>query len=312
MRIWRVARRVWGGETGGMAVSKNERTPTTTELGILDLLTLRGFDPKCKAKLVRHQDKRFDIRALVRDGWIQEYQSLQARSIFGKCDFIVTFIGDGGTRAELLGVYRVINERSSTPEDVSENSPFSEWRDTEQFFYELEHQDQFANLERRVVIEWGRGVLSWHQHMRNKPIIEVYPPGRVLQRFSDYLDFSLTFQELQDLFNNSAAHRDWYSSLRAVAGVYLVLDSSTGAQYVGSACGLDGIWGRWRDYAQEGHGNNRQLRALVVDNPDACPAGFRFSLLQVLPKTTANSEVIRVENVFKAKLGSRVTGLNLN
>lgn len=295
-----------------MAVSKKKQLSTTTELGILDLLTLRGFDPKCKAKLVRHQDKRFDIRDLVRNGWIEEYQSLQARSIFGKCDFIVTFMGDGGTRAEMLGVYRVINERVSTPDDVSEDSPFSIWRDTEQFFYELEHQDQYADLERRVVIEWGRGVLSWHQHMRNKPIIEIYPPGRVLQRFADYLEFSLTFDELQDLFNNPAAHRDWYSGLSAVAGVYLVLDSSTGAQYVGAAYGLDGIWGRWKNYAQNGHGDNQLLEELVEDNPDVRPHSFRFSLLQVLPKTTDKKRVIGVEKVFKDKLGSRATGLNLN
>ncbi len=62
VRIWRVERRGWSGETEEMAVSDNKRTPTTIELGILDLLTLRGFDPNCRAKLVRHEDTRFDIR----------------------------------------------------------------------------------------------------------------------------------------------------------------------------------------------------------------------------------------------------------
>lgn len=67
----------------------------TDELGILDLLTVRGFDPDCKAKLVRHQDKRYDIAQLQRDNWLDHYQAHQARDIFGNCDFIVTFIGDG-------------------------------------------------------------------------------------------------------------------------------------------------------------------------------------------------------------------------
>ena len=129
----------------------------TESLGILDLLTIRGFDPKCRAKLVRHQDKRFDIPTLIRDGWFDQYQSHQARDIFGDCNYIVSFTGDGGTRAKFLGVYRVLGVRQSRPSDIPRNSPFVEWRDTPCCFYTLEHQPQYADLEGRVVIEWGAG-----------------------------------------------------------------------------------------------------------------------------------------------------------
>ena len=66
--------------------------------------------------------------------------------------------------------------------------------------------------------------------MKNKPVIEVFPPGRVLQPFSDYLDFTLSYQELEELISNPAAHSDWHSSLSAVAGVYLILAETTGEQ----------------------------------------------------------------------------------
>jgi len=281
------------------------------EFGILDLLMMRGFDPTCKAKLVRHQDKRFDIAKLIRDGWIDLYQAHQGRSIFSNCDFIVTFMGDGGTRAKLLGVYRILEERASTPNDIPKESPLVEWRHRPGYFYELEHQQQYVDLEGRVVIEWGAGALAWHQHMRNKPIIEILPAGRVLEPFSDYLDFTLTYPQLQDLFSKPTAHRDWYSSLSAVAGIYLILAETTGHQYVGLAYGLDGIWGRWQQYASNGHGNNKLLRKIIRDDV-AYPNAFRYSLLQVLPKTTKDSEVIRWENQYKTKLGSRAMGLNAN
>lgn len=281
------------------------------QLGILDLLTLRGFDSKCTAKLVRHQDKRFDMEALIRDGWFELYQSLQVRDVFGSCDFIVAFCGDGGTRAKLLGVYRVVGVRPRTPNDVPHGAPFEEDQSDPGFVYELEHQAEFADLEGRVVIDWGTGALAWHQHMKNKPVIEVFPPGRSLRPFSDYLDFTLTYTELQELMANPAAHRDWQSSLSAVAGIYLILAETTGQQYVGSAYGQTGIWGRWQQYAKDGHGNNKLLKQLMGDDPDY-PDRFRYSVLQVLPKSTKDSEVVRWESQYKVKLGSRATGLNAN
>jgi len=284
----------------------------THQLGILDLLSACGFDQACKAKLVRHQDKRFDIPTLIRDGWMDLYQAHQASDIFGKCEYIVSFTGDGGTRAKFLGVYRVANGRRRTPADIPEDSPFQDWLNQPGYFYELEYVPQFADLEGRVVVEWGAGALAWHQYMKNKPVIEIFPSGRALQPFSDYLDFTLSYRELQELMTNEAAHRDWQSSLSAVAGIYMILAETTGQQYVGSAYGLTGIWGRWQQYAANGHGNNKLLKQVIKDDPEHYPKSFRYSVLQVLPKSTKDSEVIRWETQYKHKLGSRATGLNAN
>jgi hypothetical protein len=159
------------------------------------------------------------------------------------------------------------------------------------------------------VIDWGAGALQWAQHLRNKPVTEVFPKGRTLEPFSDYLDFTLSHDELKDLFKHPKSHRDWQSSLSAVAGVYLILAQHSGNQYVGSAYGTDGIWGRWQHYASSGHGNNVMLRDLV-EQDDRYPESFRYSVLQVLPKSTKAAEVIRWENQYKMKLGSRAIGLN--
>ena len=107
------------------------------------------------------------------------------------------------------------------------------------------------------------------------------PPGRSLPEFNDYLDFSLTYAELQDLVAHPTAHRDWVSSLSAIAGVYLILAQPTGDLYIGSAYGTNGIWGRWTQYAANGHGGNEMLEKLTSESPEF-PSAFRFSLLQVL------------------------------
>ena len=282
------------------------------KVGIVDLLKLCGFDTNCKSKLVRHQDKRFDVQALIRDGWLDLYQAHQSKDIFGKCDYVITFCGDGGTRARLLGVYRVAGVRKRTQKDLPSRTPFEIWRTEDYlngYFYDLERQGEYADLEGRVVIDWGSAAISWHQYTTNKPVIEVYPPGRSLTPFTDYLDFSLSFNELKTLVSNPDAHRDWQTSLSSVAGVYLILAETTGQQYVGSAYGLSGIWGRWTTYAKSKHGNNKLLIDLVKNDP-SYPEAFRFSLLQVLPKSTKKAEVVRWEYQYMHKLGSRATGLN--
>ncbi len=279
------------------------------QLGIVDLLQTFGFDLHLKSKLVRHQDARYDVPTLIRDGWFELYQSLQVRPVFKGCEQIVSFVGDGSTRAKFVGVYRVLRQSAASQSLVPKDCPYQEWRTISRFFYQLEHQTQYEELEGRVVVDWGSGALAWHQHLKNKPVIEVFPKGRILEPFTDYLDFTLTHSQLKELVANQVAHRDWYSSMSAVAGVYLILAQDTGDQYVGSAYGLDGIWGRWRQYAANGHGGNVMLRDLLKSN-DAYPDAFRYSVLQVLPKTTTPTEVIRWENQYKKKLGSRATGLN--
>jgi hypothetical protein len=53
------------------------------------------------------------------------------------------------------------------------------------------------------------------------------------------------------------------------------------------------------------------LRDLIAQDP-ADPNQFRFSVLQIVPKTMARDEVVRREALYKRKLGTRALGLNLH
>lgn len=280
------------------------------EIGIIDLLKVCGLDPACRSKLVRHKDYRLDLHGLLRRGWLDAYQSFQSRPVFDNLDYVISFVGVGGTQARLVGVYKVLGRRAGKDGILPPGCPYTEWKESAHF-YELERQTGFEALEHRAVIEWGRAALVWHQHTTNKPVIQMLPKGHMLRLFTDYLDFTLTYEELHYLFSHQEANQEWRARLSAVAGVYLILATTTGRQYVGSAYGTEGLWGRWAAYAADGHGGNLLLRELVTTD-DAYPAAFTYSVLQIIPKTTAPAETLEWERLYKKKLGSMATGLNAN
>ena len=95
------------------------------------------------------------------------------------------------------------------------------------------------------------------------------------------------------------------------AGIYLILDTSTGNQYIGSAYGEQGIWGRWSNYLTDGSGGNKKLLELIKDN-ESYKDNFQFSLLKTLPTSMLKKDVVNQERIFKEKLGSKAFGLNSN
>jgi len=283
------------------------------KVGVLDILKIGGFEPAPRSRLVRHQDDRYPMEDLRRHGWLELYQAYQGRPVFHKVEQVVSFYGLTGNRAGFYGVYRILGHRPAKDGQVLESCEWSrEWNRQARVFYDLERDSRFDSLRDRLIIDWGPGTRSWVQRVSNKPVLEIQEPGRRLPPFADYLEFSLTYAQLKDLFENEEAHRDWRAGLSAVAGIYLILAEDSGELYIGSAYGVEGIWGRWRSYAATGHGGNVKLRKLIKNGSRRYPAQFRFSVLQVLPKTMRRDDVLHRERLYKEKLGTRATGLNLN
>jgi hypothetical protein len=281
-------------------------------IGIVDILKLAGFDAASQWKLVRHQDDRYPVDELRRHDWFELYQSYQGRPIFHNVDQIVSFYGLSGTRAGFYGVYKVLDHLPANKGRTLSGCPWSDqWHRDAKFFYHLKRDSRFDSLRDRLIIDWGRATRSWVQRPINKEVLEIREPGRQLPPFEDYLEFTLTFAQLCDLFGNEEAHREWRARLSAVGGIYLILAEKSGELYVGSASGEGGFWGRWRQYAATGHGGNALLQNLIRRDP-SYPFNFRYSVLQILPKSMAREEILRREALHKRKLGSRAKGLNLN
>jgi hypothetical protein len=277
-------------------------------IGLYELLSARGFDLAAKAKMVRHEDRRYNIDQLRQDGQLEFYQGYQSRTIF-ECRHVVVFLGQPYQRALLYGVYRVASRHTSDGK-VPHGLKHREWAAPGRFWYDLERMPAFRDLEDRVVIEWGPSTRSWHQWLRDREVTEIFPSGYV-KEFPGYFDFVLSYNELRDIVNNAVANREWHRMLRAVAGVYLIVDRTTGRQYVGSACGEGGILQRWAAYVKTGHGGNKLLREMVSSDATRVQ-NLDFTLLQTMSRTATQAEVVACEQLHKRKLGSRVHGLNSN
>lgn len=291
-----------------------------TALHLEHLLQPFGLDvqePGLRVKLVRHMDQQVDVWQLYRAGQLDSYQAFQSKPVLDGADLILSFLGMPANHAVFIGAYTVgarssASAASAASADLSGQQAALPPLSAATHHYHLEPLAGLEALQERVVIDWGRGALAWVQWFRpgTKPVVEVLPHGYTME-FPGYLDVKLSFHELQRIIQHPVAHREWHRMLGAVAGVYLVLDTRTGNQYVGSAYGSDGILGRWRSYAKNGHGDNKKLVELVQASSDA-PGCFQFAILQTLPTTLTAREVIDYEKLHKDKLGSRAHGLNSN
>jgi hypothetical protein len=282
------------------------------KLALEHLLLPFGFDPSRRTKLVRHQDSRIDIEALYIAGQFDVYQNYQSRLAFADAEQIISFRGGIGTHAIFVGIYSVDDVDGPKRRKLPANFLFPDMNVSNHYFYSLTRDDKFESVRDRLVIDWGTGTRSWVQNFRpgDKAVVEVLPIGYV-REFPGFLDFILRFDELKTIVGNPISNREWHRMLGSVAGVYLILDTLTGRQYVGSAYGGRGIIGRWADYARNGHGGNDQLKALLAERPTATN-DFRFSVLQTLSSSLTKREVVAYENRHKEKLGSRAHGLNSN
>lgn len=281
-------------------------------ISIVELLKLRGLDTLKKIKFVRHKDQRkgLDVHELYRNDLLDIYQSYQSGPIF-ECDYIVSFLGLENTRALFIGVYRVNGKKPASqaplPEGLNENAYLISDGDV---YYDLEPMPGFGDLKDRVVIDWGKAALAWHQWLTDKEVIKIIPEG-YSNSFPGYLELQISYEELVKIAKSPEKHKDWHDKLSAVAGIYIILDTKTGKQYIGSAYGREGILGRWKQYADDPSGGNKQLKYLIASEP-GYERYFRFSILQTLPINLNKDEVIQFEGMFKKKLGSRAYGLNLN
>lgn len=274
---------------------------------------MRGFDLSQKVKIVRHQEKAYDVNFLYKNNWIEFYQSIQSKDRFKDCDYILSFLGTEGTKAIFVGAYRKTSSSSFKKEMAPEGFPYPEMLKKDLFYYHLEKVDLLSDLKDRLVIDWGKATRNWCQWLsqdNSKQVIEILPDGYV-KEFPGYDELVLSFEELEKIMCYPDANRQWRIMLSSVAGIYLIVDTKYGGQYIGSAYGEKGILGRWQNYITSHHGGNKRLIELLEKDKDRYK-DFQFTILRTLPKSLTKDQVIEYEQLYKRKLGTMEFGLNLN
>jgi hypothetical protein len=268
-----------------------------------DLLALEGIE-SAGVRLVRHQDGRLR-RGRLYEAWrndraaFESYQGVQSRDRFPIGGFLAEFVVTEAQKTVFVGIYRVDGVDRCPP---GSTDPLLKTDISGHFRYELTLLDQLADYRDRVVIDWGAGTRSWVQRAANqpKPVIEIaaqYEP-----RFPGFREFVRPVDDVPTLPNG------WQQVLRSVKGVYLLVDLDSGHQYVGSAQGADSLFGRWMEYATDGHGGNIGLRRAASDGRRR----YQVSVLEVVDENTPDATIEQIESYWKYKLMSRTFGLNVN
>ncbi|WP_296707396.1 GIY-YIG nuclease family protein [Rhodoblastus sp.] len=182
--------------------------------------------------------------------------------------------------------------------------------------YEVELSDEgsafIGRLKLRSSYRERATRVNFENHYQNLELQEIIREKYSGRSFPGFENIDLSFEELESLVQNNRT--DWKAALASVKGVYLISDQTTGKRYVGSAYGGHGVWSRWSEYVNTGHGGNVELRALVKDPTlEYCRKAFRFALLETRPSPTPDDIIIGRETFWKNILLTRGEhGLNRN
>ena len=277
-------------------------------LEFTDLLQKAGFDP-AKVRLLRHQTKAPNGRTpyiLWRDNLpaFEDYQSVQTsgnRSGLGAQTW-AAFVTPptGGTLFVGLYAAKLVGEVGADWIDPLHEVPGTSLSGHSLDRYETGLTIGLAEYIGRLWIEWGAGARRWIQRPDNqrKAIVELTRTFRE-DAFPGFTHFITNVSEVQSL------PATWIAALRSVRGVYLLSSAKTREQYVGSATGEGGFYGRWLNYAADGHGGNIGLKS-------SQPSDYQVSILEVSGSAASQDEILAIEELWKRKLQSREMGLNRN
>ncbi len=233
-----------------------------------------------------------------------KWQQEQADSRMKNVDYLIVFLAEEGCECRFIGVFKNNGFIHSTMEGVS--------------VYDIQELEGFEALKDKVVIEWGKGTLSWMQNWTTeKEVKRIEQKGDIdgIPPFSRYEDVILNFPQLRKVVED----KEWKSKLESLNCVYLILDKATGKQYVGVTYkdvrpGVkNGILSRWTEYASTGHGNNKMLIDLLSkEGFDYAKQNFQWTILETLPLNVTPKVAIDRETLYKEKFGTREHGYNEN
>ncbi len=275
---------------------------------MLNTLLTAADLPLSDVRLLRHKDKRATKGRNLYELWRDDrpqfelYQSSQSIDNRKKltAPYWAVFIVNLKDETMFGGVYRVkyrgLWEQDTPMPHIEGGIEKAGSCDG----YDLILDAAMADLIGKLFIGWGLGALAWVQYAErnDKPVMELRPAFQE-EAFPGFLNFIQPLSKLDKL------PKSWETALRSSRGVYLLTCPKTKEQYVGSATGDAGFWGRWQNYVQTGHGGNVGLKSRD-------PSDYQVSILEVAGTSATADDVLTMEGRWQAKLQSVAMGLNKN
>lgn len=276
-----------------------------------------------KTIVMRHAPGKKDLRAFMgivrrRPELLDAYQRTQfskAEKPMTRAKWLVSCAGEQPNRALLIGIFRIadfrvvnVQEQFALPEvqELDRLVPGPEgWRlkvPETVLRFDLEEINGARDYAARLVLNWPGGMLSWWRwaHKNRFDIAELRSQAEIDPPLPEWRTWTLSWAEL------AALPRRWEDALRHWRGVYHIFDAASKKGYVGSAGGAENIFGRWRNYSEDGHAGNKGLK-------DVQPDDLTFAILERTSPDLPISELVVLEIGWKDRLLTRKpNGLNHN
>jgi hypothetical protein len=269
-------------------------------IGLIDLLVASGTSVETgKKQLKIHlacwngRDHPIDV---FYAGRFKEWQESQSKRNF-QCPQVLSLIDQGNSHWLFVGVYEILDCTLHPHE-------------TDRFRYSTRLLDGQDDLIARVVVHHKRSRASyiWKRPEVALPITEILPKKKTIAEFPGYNAVTISNSKLKII--TSQRIPSWHGALSNVNGIYLITDTSTGKQYVGKASGNEGIWQRWCDYAENGHGKNVHLKKLLKTNGTDHARHFQYSILEIADTHASEADILTRESYWMDALCTREFGLN--
>ncbi|MCK9342860.1 MAG: GIY-YIG nuclease family protein [Massilibacteroides sp.] len=182
--------------------------------------------------------------------------------------------------------------------------------------------DKFVD---RILVEWTNKPQQFFyvgkEIVDSVELTEIYPKPYFEKdsEFPGYEHLSKSYDDLKIHLNN----KSWRDQLSSVYGVYIITDKKKGKLYIGSAYGIDGVYGRWSAYLKDGYDKdeledskypNIKLKNLVNDEGiEYIQKHFQYTLLEIFSKTElGKKQALEREKYWKEVFKSKEHGYNGN
>ena len=255
------------------------------------------------------KDKRKPYNAFLIDEF-KYWQECQTNRNFGR-KYVLSLIYYDKDIWMFGGVYKVLPNKTIAIENTT---GWKGWK------YETELTEKGHEYIGKAFFRFKKEFRASYPVLELTPkqgeCIAKMPLSHILNKkvaLTDFLGFdqvNVDFKTLKHIISDNIP--SWKSALSKVKGVYLIVDTLSGKQYVGSAYGDECIWQRWCSYIEKGHGGNIQFRQLLKIHGDNYKYNFKYSILEVCNINLGNEYIISRENYWKEVLLTRKFGLNKN
>lgn len=267
---------------------------------LMDLIRLAGLEMR-KFKIHCATGTNPTPLEAFYDGEFKKWQEYQNNRNF-QCDHILSLIHIGGSEWLFAGVYKVNGVQPKSNDKKS-------W-----FEYSTSEIPGLEHLTGKAIVVFNKqfraSYLKGDRYADSLLVKEIKPERQSIGDFPGYNKVCLPFRGLKTVVRQQL--QSWKTALSNIAGIYLISDTMTGKQYVGSACGDVGIWERWCAYADTGHGGNKELRDLLSDKGNDYALNFQFTILEVVDLNASLEYIASRECHWKDALLTRQYGYNKN